>query len=73
MIGQIDERLAQSVAEIDENIRIFNFLNHYVPQLKSATKTVPISQDQLEKKTSYQDWNPWAGTTRENTGNWARM
>lgn len=49
MLANIDERLEQSIAEVDESIRIFHFLNHYVPQLKVATKTVPVSQEQLEE------------------------
>lgn len=40
--------LDKTIAEVDENIRILEFLNHYQPQLQLGRKDVPISQAELE-------------------------
>lgn len=44
MRGELDK----SIAEVEENIRIFHFLNQYQPQLQLGRREVPVSQAEME-------------------------
>ena len=48
MRGELDK----SIAEVEENIRIFHFLNQYQPQLQLGRKDVPVSQAEMESALS---------------------
>lgn len=57
----VGEELNKSIAEVEENIRIFDFLNQYTPQLQLDRKEVPVSQADMEEALSshldHAGWN----------------
>jgi ERCC4-related helicase len=48
VLSEASDELDKSIAQIDENIRIFAFLNSYEPQLQLDRKEAPISQAEME-------------------------
>lgn len=48
VLSDASGELDKSIAQIDENIRIFAFLNSYEPQLQLGRKEAPISQAEME-------------------------
>lgn len=47
VIDEMDRELQRSIAELDEEIRIDDFLNHYEPSYPVMKGVVPISQQEL--------------------------
>ena len=47
VIDELDKDLQRSIAELDEEIRIDDFLNHYEPSYPVMRGKVPISQQEL--------------------------
>lgn len=48
VLSDASGELDKSIAQIDENIRIFEFLNAYEPQLHLDRREAPISQEEME-------------------------
>lgn len=44
----MEKEIGETVAQVDENLRIERLLNHYTPKLPLLTQKAPISQDELE-------------------------
>jgi hypothetical protein len=52
VLAEMDAELGKSIAEVEESIRIFQFLNHYQPQLQLGRRDVPVSQVEMESALS---------------------
>jgi len=48
ILKDIDSKLDQTVAQVNENKRILELLNHYAPRLKLEEMRTPVTQKQLE-------------------------
>lgn len=53
ILSRLDDELAKPIPEIEENIRMFELLNHYEPRLTPSRLKVPVSQRQLEDALSH--------------------
>jgi len=52
ILKDMDAKLDETTAQVSENKRILEMLNHYTPRLKTEEGKVPVTQEQLEKALS---------------------